>query len=238
MQQNKDTTKIFLSLVTGICLLVTAAVLFMFYTQDTCSGRKVQFTMKNDQFEHLDRYHDAEKRVTALRAAAANKCFVLINDDNTPFASSRALRIVPDSFSAEMLATVGGKNVVEYCEGLEAMPVELSSDEELIERAKRQAPPQARPGLADIDVEKVRRTQNRLSQNECQNEVLVDCAGNGGVYECVTGPGEVYRAKTQCESANRFSFNLATRCKEFAKTQKLRFIKCLQSFIYGTYQQN
>ncbi len=62
------------------------------------------------------------------------------------------------------------------------------SEEELEARPKRQI--RAR-GHRDFDAGKIRRTQNRLAQNECQNEVLVDCGGQGGIYECVTGPGEI-----------------------------------------------
>lgn len=211
----------------AVSLLVTTAVITMYATKNYgCFSPRIDVSMPDDSMEYLDRFHNSEKRVTAILGVAANKCYILTNDQE-PDEVNRALRIVPEQLSEEVLRAIGGENVVEFCQGLHAVPVEIIGEEQL--RAKRQA-----AGRGRLDREQVRRTQNRLSRNQCQNEVLVDCGGQGGVYECLTGPAEVYRAKTQCNSATQFSFNLETRCKEFPKTQKHRFIKCLQAFIYGT----
>jgi len=219
-------TKGFLALITGLFIVFATVLITMFATrQYGCSNpTDVKLRVAPHSVEYLDRIHDPTRKVTAIRAIGAEKCYILTND-NSLSSEQRSLRIIKEPYQPEVLRTVAGNDIVTFCEGRQALPVEIVEDDV---REKRQ-------DNSNVDVQKLQQTADRLHENECQNDVIVDCGeGNSGVYKCKTGPASAYRAQTTCQSATTVTFSIVSRCKECAQTEKQRFIKCIQSFIFNT----
>uniref|UniRef100_A0A914VGZ6 Uncharacterized protein n=1 Tax=Plectus sambesii TaxID=2011161 RepID=A0A914VGZ6_9BILA len=197
--------------------------------------------MADGQAEFMQKFHDSERKITVIRAAAANKCLILRNpaEVNT---DGVALRISPKSYDHHLAVHMFGQSNIDNCLSMPVHEVEVVDGEIRDKRdangtaaepaAAAAAPAAAAPAAAASA--KGPLPPGIEGTNQCQDRVLVDCGGNNaGVYDCVTGPKAVYRASTKCTGASQFVFSLQPRCDEFDDTKGLRFIKCLQHFIFG-----
>jgi len=183
------------------------------------------------QPEFIQKFHDDERKITVIRAVAANKCFILRNPTGMS-TEGLAMSISPKSYDRQLAAHLFGESNIEKCLSMPVHEVSIDGDTRQKRDANETAP--AAPHKAGAVKPVGPLPPGIEGTNQCQDAKIIDCgADNAGVYDCVTGPKAVYRASIQCAGATQFVFNLQPRCDEFQDTKNLRFIKCLQHFIFS-----
>jgi len=188
----------------------------------------------NDKADHVERMHDPATGTTAIRSFGTDKCFIVSGDSEAAASASRVLSVVGMAMTSEQIAAVYGPTVARFCEQRMGFAVTIADPkDEHRSRRQAQTPAPAADLGGQIEGTGPQRGVDGRLVNECQNAQIVDCGSDQALFKCNTGPGEVYRAQLKCNDPNHFTFALTRRCNKFKNSNNLRFIKCLQFFIYG-----
>lgn len=144
------------------------------------------FTPTPTNSDVVARLHDSNYKVTAIRALATQRCFILFDDAGSD-KGARPLDITEEVYSHKQLADMAGPKIAHFCDG-HVPTLALHSTQ----REKRQA-----SNAPAIDVNKVAKLWNHQRTNECMQSTVIDCgastSGQGpAVYTCTTGPGQLF----------------------------------------------
>jgi len=182
---------------------------------------RIAFPKEESEWDSVHRLNIDEYNVTAMITDGSERCYLQpLNRDGV----RRALQLVPEPLSEEMIEAIGGVSAAHFCDGL---PTYLLRDLDEVrvnhaERARRQANiPEDLTWGGELEYDQ--RTPRCM-------DIVLDCGLDSNIgqsQKCFTWINGVILMKQQCDSPTQFSIYMTKPPQRILKLAQRQMKECL-----------